>query len=183
MANTELSKRIKELRLKRGMSQDQLADVSGLSLRTIQRVESGDNIPRGDTLSRLATALQVTTEEIIDLQNFEDNHANSAGKQSKNFFDDWKKPVFYYFLSICILVIGVSLGNFIVVKICFALSMVALLMLLYSTIHLFSKKRWKAGLLTFIILLISVFGFGVISLFILPHETVVKTTSSVQMKN
>lgn len=165
------------------MSQDQLADVSGLSLRTIQRVESGDNIPRGDTLSRLATALQVTTEEVLDLQNIADNQVNSPDKQSKNFFDDWKKPVFYYFLSICILVIGVSLGNFIVMRICFALCMAALLMLVYSTIHLFSKKRWKAGILTIFILLISVFGFGVLSLFILPKEIIVTTTETVQMKD
>ncbi|PCJ43601.1 MAG: hypothetical protein COA71_01650 [SAR86 cluster bacterium] len=32
---------IKELRQKRHLSQEQLAEVSGLSLRTIQRVESG----------------------------------------------------------------------------------------------------------------------------------------------
>lgn len=183
MANTELSKRIKELRLKRGMSQDQLADVSGLSLRTIQRVESGDNIPRGDTISRLATALQVTTEEVLDLQNIADNQENSPDKQSKNFFDDWKKPVFYFFLSICILVMGGLSGNFIVMKICFALCIVALLMLVYSTIHLFSKKRWKAGLLTLFIFLISVFGFGMMSMFTVHPVKKVQTTKSVQMKD
>ena len=55
-----------EERLKRGMSQEDLASESLLSLRTIQRIESGQTSPRGDTLKRLATALKVSVEELID---------------------------------------------------------------------------------------------------------------------
>ncbi|HEY5591275.1 MAG TPA: helix-turn-helix transcriptional regulator [Paludibacter sp.] len=129
MANTELSKRIKELRLKRGMSQDQLADVSGLSLRTIQRVESGQNIPRGYTLSRLASVLQVTTEEIVELQNLENDNGCPRDKEPKNFFDDWKRPIFYYLLSICILVISGLFRNDIILKISLVLCVIGILML------------------------------------------------------
>lgn len=35
---------VKTLRIKKGLSQEQLADYSGLSLRTIQRVESGQSV-------------------------------------------------------------------------------------------------------------------------------------------
>ena len=41
MKNQNLAKKIKELRVKRGLSQDQLAENSELSLRTIQRIENG----------------------------------------------------------------------------------------------------------------------------------------------
>ena len=66
MENSELQKRVKELRIRKGFSQEELADKSGLSLRTIQRMENGDTYPRGDTLKRLAIALQVSPDKIID---------------------------------------------------------------------------------------------------------------------
>lgn len=72
MKNTELARKIKELRNRKGFSQDQLAVASQLNLRTIQRIESGDTEPRGDTLKRLAAALQVLPDELIDWAEEED---------------------------------------------------------------------------------------------------------------
>jgi transcriptional regulator with XRE-family HTH domain len=74
MNKSGLAKRVKKLRARKGLSQDQLADLSGLSLRTIQRVENGETIPRGDTLRMLAIALQVSPDEIIDWQIIEDKN-------------------------------------------------------------------------------------------------------------
>ena len=45
-----LGKRLKELRNRKGLSQEQLAEDSCLSLRTIQRIEKNETVPRGDTL-------------------------------------------------------------------------------------------------------------------------------------
>jgi transcriptional regulator with XRE-family HTH domain len=64
MINLELGKRIKELRLKFGVSQDELAETAQLSLRTIQRIENGETEPRGDSLKRLSRALHVNVEEL-----------------------------------------------------------------------------------------------------------------------
>ncbi len=47
MERSDLAKRVKELRTKKGLSQEQLAEASGLSLRTIQRIENGETLPRG----------------------------------------------------------------------------------------------------------------------------------------
>jgi transcriptional regulator with XRE-family HTH domain len=74
MENFDLAKRVKGLRTRSGFSQEHLADLSGLSLRTIQRVENGKTIPRGDTLKRLGIALEVSPDEIIDWKNLEDNN-------------------------------------------------------------------------------------------------------------
>lgn len=49
---------IQKLRLKRGWSQQQLADASGLSVRTIQRVENG-HAPSTETLKSLAAVFEV----------------------------------------------------------------------------------------------------------------------------
>lgn len=66
MKNIELAKRVKELRNRKGFSQEELAENSGLSLRTIQRIENGETEPRGDSLKRLANAFNVSPDEIVD---------------------------------------------------------------------------------------------------------------------
>ncbi|MGI9568180.1 MAG: DUF4870 domain-containing protein [Desulfobulbia bacterium] len=73
MKNKELSTRIKELRQRKGFSQEELADKTGLSLRTIQRIENGETEPLGDSLRRLAAAFDVDPNELTDWQLKEDN--------------------------------------------------------------------------------------------------------------
>ena len=73
MTRLNLSERVKELRKQKGISQEVLADESGLSLRTIQRIENNESVPRGDTLNRLALALNTTSDKIIDSIVIEDN--------------------------------------------------------------------------------------------------------------
>lgn len=72
MSKTELSKRVKELRTRKGFSQEQLAEISGLSLRTIQRIENGETEPRGESLKRLMNALEVAPDDLIDWSITED---------------------------------------------------------------------------------------------------------------
>ncbi|NNL16488.1 MAG: helix-turn-helix domain-containing protein [Flavobacteriaceae bacterium] len=66
MNKNRLGLRIKELRKQKGMSQELLADESGLSLRTIQRIENGETNPTGESLKRLSNALNVNPDELID---------------------------------------------------------------------------------------------------------------------
>ncbi|OIQ41734.1 MAG: DNA-binding protein, partial [Bacteroidetes bacterium MedPE-SWsnd-G1] len=66
MNNNYLAIRLKKLRNQRGMSQEALADESGLSLRTIQRIENNSTNPTGESLKRLSNALSVNPDELID---------------------------------------------------------------------------------------------------------------------
>lgn len=66
MKNKNLAKKVKGLRKRKGLSQEELTENSGLSLRTIQRVENGETEPTGDTLKKIAHALNVTPNELID---------------------------------------------------------------------------------------------------------------------
>ncbi len=59
-------KKIKELRIKNGYSQEKLAEESGLTLRTIQRIENEESIPRGDSLKRIASVLGVSMDLFIN---------------------------------------------------------------------------------------------------------------------
>jgi transcriptional regulator with XRE-family HTH domain len=58
----DIGAKIKELRILKGLTQEDLAEQTGLSVRTIQRIESGDVDPRTYTLTALAEALEVDLE-------------------------------------------------------------------------------------------------------------------------
>jgi uncharacterized Tic20 family protein len=59
--------RIKELRLKRGITQEDLAAKTEISVRTIQRIENGEVDPRAYTLQTIATALEVDFQALIEV--------------------------------------------------------------------------------------------------------------------
>lgn len=56
---------IRETRLKRGMTQEELAAKTDISVRTIQRIENGEVDPRTFTLQTLASALDIDYEEFL----------------------------------------------------------------------------------------------------------------------
>jgi transcriptional regulator with XRE-family HTH domain len=51
-------------RRRRGLSQEELAEAAGLSLRTVQRLEKGERLPRGYTLQALARTLELPVEAL-----------------------------------------------------------------------------------------------------------------------
>ena len=62
----ETGKLIKELRIKKGLTQEELADRTEVSARTIQRIENGEVGPRAYTLQMIAKALDVDFSLFVD---------------------------------------------------------------------------------------------------------------------
>jgi len=60
-----LSKRIKDLRLAKGISQEELAHRSGLSRTGMGLLETGKRWPRLDTLVSVADGLNITVDELL----------------------------------------------------------------------------------------------------------------------
>lgn len=58
---------VQHLREQRNLTQTELAEKSGLSLRTIQRIEAG-NIPKGFTLNTLANVFETEPEKLISTE-------------------------------------------------------------------------------------------------------------------
>lgn len=54
-----VGQKIKAARLEKGFTQDALADLSSLSLRTIQRIEAEENVPTAKTLKLIAKVLEM----------------------------------------------------------------------------------------------------------------------------
>jgi transcriptional regulator with XRE-family HTH domain len=59
MAQTDFRKKLIDYRKARGMTQEELAEKSGISIRTIQRIETGEVIPRAYTIKVLSDYLGI----------------------------------------------------------------------------------------------------------------------------
>jgi len=79
----ETGKLIKELRIKKGMTQEELADKTEVSARTIQRIENGDVDPRAYTLQMIAKALDV------DFSLFVENELDEKQESQKFDSNNW----------------------------------------------------------------------------------------------
>ena len=60
----QLKDKIVTSRKNKGLTQEQLADLANVTVRTIQRIESGETTPRSYTLKTIAAALAVPFEEL-----------------------------------------------------------------------------------------------------------------------
>ncbi len=60
----ELHQEIAAARKKKGLTQEQLAELTNITVRTIQRLESGESVPRPYTLKAIAAALDTTFEAL-----------------------------------------------------------------------------------------------------------------------
>lgn len=69
---TEIGKKIKEIRKKKGLSQEELAESAKVNLRTIQRIENNESEPRGKTLNLICNVLNINAEDILDYGKKED---------------------------------------------------------------------------------------------------------------
>jgi transcriptional regulator with XRE-family HTH domain len=98
--NSEFALRLRDVRKKTGHTQEEIAKSIGIDKRTISMYENGRMFPRGNTLQRLATELQVeplwlTTGQNEDMQNyFENQYKEAKLKGSRKsaeliFVEDW----------------------------------------------------------------------------------------------
>ncbi|PWM57812.1 MAG: hypothetical protein DBX93_02450 [Oscillospiraceae bacterium] len=61
----EFNEKLRLLRKNAGLTQRQVADAVGVTYRTYQNYEAGASMPAGDTASRLAAALGVSTDTLF----------------------------------------------------------------------------------------------------------------------
>lgn len=65
MLEESIYKRIKERRALLGITQQDLADISGVALRTIKQIETGKGNPSVKTLARIADVLGMYIDLVI----------------------------------------------------------------------------------------------------------------------
>jgi len=64
--------KISKIRKQKGLTQEELSDLSKINLRTLQRIEKDETEPRGNTLKNLCHILEINIEDILDYGKSED---------------------------------------------------------------------------------------------------------------
>lgn len=75
------NKRLREMRMRRGFTQQNMADKINVVLRSYQCYESGTRTPSFDLLIRLADILQVPTDYLLG----RDEYLHSLGVSSDEY--------------------------------------------------------------------------------------------------
>ena len=88
MKKNGFSKRIRELRRQKNLSQKELGKIVGLHYTHISRYERGLSIPASDTLKRLAEGLGVTADYLIEGQSIEVARAKIEDKDFLQMFKE-----------------------------------------------------------------------------------------------
>ena len=60
-----LGKRIKELRKRKGFTQEKLAELSKIEIPSLSNIENGKNYPNHETLDKISNALSVQPYELF----------------------------------------------------------------------------------------------------------------------
>ena len=61
----ELGKKIKQMRIAKGYTQDKLSEMADISQKALSSIEIGENFVTADTLDKLILALETTSEELF----------------------------------------------------------------------------------------------------------------------
>jgi transcriptional regulator with XRE-family HTH domain len=98
-----IGKKINEVRKSKGLTQEELADLSKVNLRTIQRIENNESEPRGKTLILICEALDIDVEELISSKKqMEDNSNNqlvygfTLASKGKRFVANLLETIIYF---------------------------------------------------------------------------------------
>lgn len=65
-----IAKKISKTRKLKGLTQEELAELSKVNLRTIQRIENGENTPRSTTLKLICKVLNINFNELTSKKSF-----------------------------------------------------------------------------------------------------------------
>ena len=95
---------VRKLRLEKGWSQEQLAEISGLSVRTIQRIERGQN-PSLESLKSLAAVFETEVSE-LKMEAVMSNQAKISVEEEQAIIYVRDIKGFYTHLIIYIAVVG-----------------------------------------------------------------------------
>jgi transcriptional regulator with XRE-family HTH domain len=96
---------VQKLRLQRGWSQEQLADLSGLSARTIQRIESG-SVPSVESLKAIGSVFEIDWSQLKDSQMTDDQSHGATADEALALAYVRRVKKFYLHLGEFVLIMG-----------------------------------------------------------------------------
>ena len=103
---------VRKLRLKRAWSQEQLAQFSGLNIRTIQRIERGKKAGL-ESLKSLAAVFEIELDELLEEKNMEssDKYSEEENRVIEHVRDI--KGFYSHLFNYGVVMLGLFIVNFI----------------------------------------------------------------------
>ena len=97
----ELGKKIKQLRIERGYTQEKLSELADISQRALSSIEIGENFVTSETLDKLLTALDITAEDLFSTNDVKDSSEllKMINKNLASIGDDAQKLEIIYNLT------------------------------------------------------------------------------------
>jgi len=62
----KFGKRLKEIRKRKNISQEELAELIGMEPNNISKLESGEHLPKKENLEKLCDVLEIEPKELFD---------------------------------------------------------------------------------------------------------------------
>lgn len=92
----DFGKRIKELRIKKGITQYQLAENAGIDPKHMSHIETGRSFPKADLIEKFANALNIDYTEFFKVEhlNNRDTLIKSINTSINNLSDEDLKNVY-----------------------------------------------------------------------------------------
>lgn len=103
--------KFRALRLQRAWSQEQLAELTGLSTRTVQRIENGES-PSLETLSALAAVFEVSVTELSTPENDGDNALDQRITETRARIDEERRFYSSIFSALVVCLLLFMLNHF-----------------------------------------------------------------------
>jgi len=102
---------VRKLRLKRAWSQEQLAQFSGLNIRTIQRIERGQKAGL-ESLKSLAAVFEIELDELLEKENM--NSSDNYSAEESRIIDHVRdiKGFYSHLINYTLVILALFLVNF-----------------------------------------------------------------------
>ena len=82
-----------ELRKYHDFSQEELADMIGVSRQTLSKYETGESLPDIEKCKRLANVFGVTIDDLISYDKKNEDNLGLAFRQKESTFSEWSRLV------------------------------------------------------------------------------------------
>ncbi|MFT6918899.1 MAG: transcriptional regulator with XRE-family HTH domain [Cognaticolwellia sp.] len=102
---------VRKLRLKRAWSKEQLAQFSGLNIRTIQRIERGQKAGL-ESLKSLAAVFEIELDELLEKENM--NSSDNYSAEESRIIDHVRdiKGFYSHLINYTVVILALFLVNF-----------------------------------------------------------------------
>ena len=101
---------VRKLRLQKGWSQEHLATLSGLSIRTIQRIERGQKAGL-ESLNALAAVFEIELTQLHEDTGMNEQNMTWEEQAALEYVRDLK-GFYSHFLTYCVVMIGLFVVNY-----------------------------------------------------------------------